>query len=124
MRSDARKRSQPCAEDKTSAALGAALILLDRTEDALRIIKAERDTQAVQLDEIRRVAAEWAEDCGEWPDDYLRGYMAGMAMAGEAVLGRLEVPETQFQPLSATFGGDVGGNANDVIRGRQIGESA
>jgi hypothetical protein len=69
--------------------LGAALILLDRTEQALRIVKADLDAQAVQLDEIRRVAAEWAED--DWPqvDDYLRGHAAGMRAAGGAILGRL-----------------------------------
>jgi hypothetical protein len=105
MRSDARKRAaEPTTEDRdcgaigcraipdrdeAESALGAALILLDRTEQALRIVKADLDAQAVQLDEIRRVAAEWAED--DWPqvDDYLRGHAAGMRAAGGAILGRL-----------------------------------
>jgi hypothetical protein len=75
--------------DRLDDALGAALILLDRTEQALRIVKADLDAQAVQLDEIRRVAAEWAEE--DWPqvDDYLRGHAAGMRAAGGAILGRL-----------------------------------
>ena len=78
-----------CGDCYDAGALGAALILLDRTEQALRIVKADLDAQAVQLDEIRRVAAEWAEE--DWPqvDDYLRGHAAGMRAAGGAILGRL-----------------------------------
>jgi hypothetical protein len=63
--------------------LGAALILLSEAQ------AIHRD-QAVTLDEIRRLAADWA-DLGDAPnpDAYLRGFAAGMSNAAGAILARL-----------------------------------